>query len=162
MKAPTSEAPRRNLPASVKSRLLTLARARGEDFQHILIRFAIERLLYRISVSRYADRFVLKGAILFATWKNAPHRPTLDLDLLGYGDNRIEALADVFRDLSQQAVPDDGLVFDAGSVRGEEIREEGMYQAVRIRLRASLGKAVIPVQVDIGYGDPVTPGPVEL
>jgi len=153
---------RRNLPASVKSRLLALAHARGEDFQHTLIRFAIERWLYRLSVSRHADQFVLKGAILFATWDDAPYRPTLDLDLLGYGDNSPPSVAEGFREIAREAVPDDGLVFDPDSVRGEEIREEGVYEGVRIRLIANLGKAVIPIQIDVGFGDPVTPAPVDL
>ena len=162
MTEPAAKVPRRNLPASVKSRLLALAHARGEDFQHALIHFAIERWLYRLSVSCHADRFVLKGAILFATWERAPYRPTLDLDLLGYGENSIEAVAQVFREILQKVVSEDGLVFDADSVRGEQINEEGVYQGIRIRLTARLGKAVIPVQIDVGFGDPVTPGPVEL
>ena len=162
MKEPAAKGSRRNLPASVKSRLLTLARARGEDFQHALIRFAIERWLYRLSVSRHADWFVLKGAILFAAWQDAPQRPTLDLDLLGYGDNRPPSLVELFREVAREAVPDDGLVFEPDSVRAEEIREAGVYPGVRLRLRAHLGKAIIPVQIDVGFGDPVTPGPVDL
>jgi predicted nucleotidyltransferase component of viral defense system len=162
MKERAAEPARRNMPASVKARLLALARARGEDFQHTLIRFAIERWLYRLSVSRHADRFVLKGAILFATWEEAPHRPTLDLDLLGYGDHRLEGVVQAFREILREAVPEDGLVFDADSIRGEEIATESVYQAIRIRLIAGLGKAVTPIQIDVGFGDPVTPGPVKL
>jgi len=162
MNEPAAQVSRRNLPVSVKSRLLALARARGEDFQHALIRFAIERWLYRLSVSRHADWFVLKGAILFAAWQDAPQRPTLDLDLLGHGDNRPPSVVEVFREVAREAVPDDGLVFEPDSIRGEEIREEGVYPGVRLRLRAHLGKAVIPVQIDVGFGDPVTPEPVDL
>src|SRR3972149_9205961 len=101
MKEPAAEVSRRNLPASVKARLLALARGQGEDFQHTLIRFAIERWLYRLSVSRHADQFVLKGAILFATWEDTPLRPTLDLDLLGYGDNRPPSVAEVFHEIAR-------------------------------------------------------------
>jgi len=152
--------PKRDLPASIHARLLALKTAPGEDFQHLLVRFAVERLLYRISVSPFAGEFILKGAMLFAAWQGTPHRPTMDLDLLGYGEPAVEAVVEVFRRLAQIPADEDGLVFDVDSVRGEEIREQGVYRGVRVHLRTQLGKAVIPVQVDIGFGDPVTPGPV--
>jgi Nucleotidyl transferase AbiEii toxin, Type IV TA system len=91
-----------------------------------------------------------------------PHRPTLDLDLLGYGDPAVQAVVKVFRWLAQMPTAEDGLAFDVESVTGEEIREQGVYPGVRVHLRAHLGKAVIPLQVDVGFGDLVTPGPVVL
>jgi len=160
---PSAEPRKRNIPASIRARLLALKRGPGEDFQHILIRYGVERLLYRLSVSRHANRFILKGAMLLATWKDLPHRPTLDLDLLGHGNSEVDAVVGVFRELAQ-VVPsgEDGLVFDSESAQGEVIREEGIYQGVRVRLQAHLGKARIPLQIDVAFGDPVSPAPVEL
>ena len=162
MNRSTAEAPKRNVPASIHARLLAIKRGPGEDFQHVLVRYGVERLLHRLSISRYAPRFMLKGAMLLGTWKDIPHRPTLDLDLHGHGDPEIEAVVNVFRELAQAPAGDDGLAFDAGSARGEVIREEGIYQGVRVHLEARLGKALIPLQVDVGFGDPVVPGPVEV
>jgi predicted nucleotidyltransferase component of viral defense system len=154
--------PKRDLAASVKARLLNLARERSEQLQWILVRFAIERLLYRLSQSPYADAFVLKGATLASTWEGGPYRPTKDLDLLGRGESSPEALADVFRRIVCTQVEPDGLAFDAGSIAAEAIIEEAQSPGVRVQLVASLGKARIPLQVDIGFGDPITPGPVAI
>lgn len=113
-----------NVAASVRARLLQLAKTSGQDFNLTLNRYAIERLLYRLSVSPHAPRFVLKGATLFALWMEAPHRPTRDLDLLGYNNPSIAGLEATFRDLCAQPVEADGLVFYAESVSGQIIREE--------------------------------------
>jgi predicted nucleotidyltransferase component of viral defense system len=153
---------RRDLGASVKHRLLALARERSEELQYLLVRYAIERFLYRLSESRHAERFLLKGATLHAAWHPEAHRPTWDLDLEGIGESSPAILARVFQEVCKQAVESDGLTFEAGSVRTEPTREEGIYQGVRIHLTGHLGKARVPLQVDIGFGDPVTPGPVEL
>ena len=149
----------KNLPASVKARLETLAAKRGEEFNLLLTRYGIERLLYRLSQSQHADRFLLKGAMLFAVWDSQTHRPTRDLDLLGFGPAEKEALARIFREILQTSVPDDGLVFDPDSVRVEEIRDDNAYGGIRIRLMSRLGKAKVPIQIDVGAGDVVTPGP---
>jgi len=153
---------KRDLPASVKARLLGLARRRAEQLQSILVRYAIERLLYRLSRSPYADGFVLKGAILASTWGGGVFRPTKDLDLLGHGDSSRGALADIFRRIACTDVEADGIAFDPDSVTAEAILEKTDHPGVRIRLVAFLGKARIPLQVDIGFGDPVTPAPVSL
>lgn len=156
------EAPKRNVPASIHARLLALKRGPGEDFRYVLVRYGVERLLYRLSISPYTTQFILKGAMLLATWKDIPHRPTLDLDLLGHGDPDVDVVASVFRELARAPAGDDGLAFDPGSARAEVIREEGIYQGVRVRLQARLGEAVIPLQIDVGFGDSVAPGPVEV
>ena len=121
-----------NLPASVRQRLLNLARERGEDFQHVLVRYGLERLLYRLSVSPHGGRFVLKGAVLFQLWTGQPHRSTLDVDLLGFGDDDVGRLVDLFRGLCTQPVEDDGLVFPPDGVRGGPIREDQRYGGVRV------------------------------
>jgi len=151
----------RNLPASVHGRLRNLAVRRGEPAAALYMRYALERLLYRLSVSPYRTRFVLKGAMLFVLWNEMPHRPTVDLDLLGRGASDREQIASSFRDLCDMAIEDDGLTFDPTSVRVETVREEAEYNGLRVRLRAHLGGMRLDVKVDIGFGDAVTPGPVE-
>src|ERR1700675_2622246 len=106
----------RNIGASVRARLLDRARAQRSDFQILLTRYALERLLYRLSVSAHRDRFILKGAMLFVTWVADPFRPTRDLDLLGFGENSPEAIADAFRAICVQPVDDDGVVFDIAAL----------------------------------------------
>lgn len=146
-----------NLVTSVRQRLLHVSRERGEDFQLVLTRFALERFLYRLARSRYSGRFVLKGAMLVNIWLGGSHRPTRDLDLLGYGDASPVHLASVFSEVCEVNVEPDGLTFDGSSVQVTEIREDQEYQGQRVRLVARLGKAVCMVQVDIGFGDAVVP-----
>jgi hypothetical protein len=147
----------RNVAASVRQRLMDLARKRGDDFQLILTRYVIERLLYRLSCSAYATEFVLKGAMLFPLWNDQPHRPTRDLDLLGIGEQSIEHLAGVFKAITGLSVEDDGLVFNSDTVRGELIKEDQEYEGVRVHCEARLGQARITLQIDIGFGDAITP-----
>lgn len=126
-----------NVAASVRARLLNLSRLRKAEFQLLLSEFAIERLLYRLGVSAYRDRFVLKGAILFKLWPEVLHRATWDLDLLGRGPNTIADVVAVVRELCGIEVYD-GIVYDASSVGGEEIRASDEYAGVRVRLEARL------------------------
>jgi predicted nucleotidyltransferase component of viral defense system len=148
-----------NLSASVRQRLMNLARQRGEDFQFVLTRYLIERLLYRLAQSPHAERFLLKGAMLFTLWTGRTHRPTRDLDLLGRGDAGPEALAEVFRDLCSLEVESDGVQFAADPIEVEAIREDQEYQGQRVHLEGRLGNAKVRLQVDVGVGDAVTPGP---
>ena len=149
----------RNTAASVRDRLLTLARQRGEEFQLMLTRYGLERLLYRLSQSEYRDRFILKGAMLFALWGNQAYRPTRDVDFLGFGVCDEATLNETFRNLCSVPVEDDGLVFVADSVRVELIRDATQYGGTRVTLRGDLAGARIPIQADIGFGDTVTPEP---
>jgi predicted nucleotidyltransferase component of viral defense system len=148
-----------NTAASVRQKLLNLARERGEEFQFVLTRYAIERVLYRLSRSAHADRFVLKGAMLFELWTGQTHRSTLDVDLLSEASDDVNRLVTVFREVVAAEVEDDGLVIDPASVRGEQIREDQHYQGVRLTATATLAGARIPLQIDIGFGDAVVPGP---
>jgi len=157
----TKERPR-NLAASVRQRLMNLARARNEDFQLVLTRYALERLLYRLSQSEHRDAFVLKGAMLFQLWGDQPHRSTRDLDLLGRGDNSIARFERIFREVCQLPVEADGLAFVAASVRGDTIKEDQEYEGLRLTLDCRLENARIPIQVDIGFGDVVTPAATEV
>jgi predicted nucleotidyltransferase component of viral defense system len=154
-----SESTPRNVEASVRDRLLALARQRGEDFQQLLTRYGGERLLYRLSLSEYRDRFILKGARLFEIWTGEAHRPTRDLDFLGHGSSDIAQLVQTFQEICRQPVPaPDGLVFPAESISGEPARVDQEYQGASLKLLALLGKARIPLQVDFGFGDVITPG----
>lgn len=152
----------RNVGASVRARLLEQARAEHSDFQLLLTRYVLERLLYRLSVSEYRDRFILKGALLLSVWAGDLFRPTRDLDLLGYGDTSPEGLTDIFHTICVQPVTDDGVTFDISGLEAALIREEAEYGGVRICKTATIAGARIPVQIDIGYGDAITPGPVEI
>jgi predicted nucleotidyltransferase component of viral defense system len=143
--------------ASIRRRLYDLSRERGEDFQLILTWYAAERLLYRLSRSKHSKEFILKGAMLLNVWMDRSHRPTRDLDFAGQGDSSPERLIGVFNEICQVEVEPDGLQFDPESIQVTEIREIHEYQGQRIRLIANLGKARINVQVDIGFGDAVTP-----
>ncbi len=149
-----------NIAASVRARLLNAAKAQGVDFQQLLVRFALERILYRLSQSEHADRFVLKGALLFTLWYDMPHRSTRDADLLGSGASDLESVAQSFRDIAGVAV-NDGIVFDPGTVVAEEIRKGAGYVGSRILICCELAKARCKTQIDIGFGDAVTPGPVD-
>lgn len=151
--------PLRNVAASVRQRLLNGAKERGEQFELTLVRFACERLLYRLSVSPHADRFVLKGGMLFLLWADRTYRPTRDIDLLGTGSMDEAGLRGIFRELCSMGVPADGLAFDAGSLAITPIRAAQQYVGSRVQMSASLGSARIPVQVDVGIGDAVLPPP---
>lgn len=145
-----------NLSASILDRLLTLAKQRGDDYNLVLNRFALERLLCRLSTSAHADSFLLKGALLFALWYDDPHRPTRDADLLGFGQDDAEHLIAVFREVAAMSM-EDGIVFDVASVRADAIREDNTYGGTRINLVARIGSARCSLQIDVGFGDAVTP-----
>jgi predicted nucleotidyltransferase component of viral defense system len=154
--------PPRNLPASVRQRLLNLARQRGEDFNFILTLYGLERLLYRLGKSPYRKDFVLKGAMLLRAWSVSAHRPTRDLDLLGRGERTLARQETIFADPWRLPVEEDGLSLEPESIRSEEIREAQEYGGIRVTMTARLGNARIPIQVDIGFGDAVTPGVAEV
>ena len=147
--------PRKNTAASVRARLLSLAQSKGEDYQRVLGRYAVERFLYRLGRSPYRDKFTLKGATLFTLWTGHTHRPTKDLDLLGRGSS--SAIGEVETTIRAicEIQDEDGIVFHRESVEGARIKEEDEYDGVRIKLLADLAGARIPMQIDIGFGDAV-------
>ena len=147
-----------NLPASILARLLTLAKQRGGDYSLLLNPFALERLLLRITTSPHANRFLLKGALLFALWYDEPHRPTREADLLGFGADDEANLIATFRDIAAMEVGD-GIVFDLESVKADAIREGNTYGSTRITLVARIGSTRCALQIDVGFGDAVTPEP---
>lgn len=151
----------KNVGASVRARLLQLAKASGQSFDLVLTRFSLERLLFRLSRSPHADRFILKGAMLMMSWFDDPHRGTRDLDLLGFGDPSAESMLATFRDILAQDA-DDGVQFDANALRIDRIREELEYGGLRLRTTASISGARISLTIDIGFGDALEPGAEEL
>jgi uncharacterized protein YggL (DUF469 family) len=146
-----------NLAASVRARLLSLSKSRGEDFTLTLVNYGIERFLYRLSRSVRRDQFVLKGAVLLALRAGAHYRPTRDLDLLGRGEASADAVAAAMRDILATVVDDDGLEFDASTIAVAGIREGDRYGGLRVTLLARLASARVPLQIDVGFGDVVTP-----
>ena len=148
---------KKNLAASVRDRLLKHARESKDELQLVLMHYGLERLLYRLSQSDYAGEFVVKGAMLFLVWTGEAHRSTKDLDLLALKSASTSHLETVFREVLKLVVVDDGLIFLPDSVTAEPIRENDIYQGVRVTLEARLGNARIPLQVDVGFGDVVTP-----
>jgi hypothetical protein len=151
---------KRNPAASVRTRLVQLAREQGEDPMQLLVRYATERFLYRLSHSAHRSRFVLKGARLFELWTGERHRPTRDIDFLSCGSPEVAELLPVFQEICSQIIPEpDGIVFPLDRISGVPAREDREYQGASFKLIALLGTAAIPIQIDLGFGDAVTPEP---
>lgn len=146
----------KNIGASVRARLLRVSKEKSQNFELVLTRYVIERLLYRLTQSRHADRFVLKGAMLLMTWFDEPFRATRDLDLLSYGDPTPEVVLDIFKEI-MSAEERDGIHFDVSVARISRIREDNEYGGLRIQTKATVGGAHIAVNVDIGFGDATEP-----
>ena len=149
-----------HIAQSVRQRLLNLAHKTGQDYNRLLVRYSLERLLYRLSISDFSDRFILKGAMLFAVWADQHYRATHDLDLLGIGSNSPQQVADAFGRIAG-AVPHtpDGMAYISDTITASLIRQDMKYEGVRIRMDSRLGNARIPLSIDVGFGDSVTPPP---
>lgn len=149
----------KNIAASVHRRLLNKAKESSRPFNELLQYFAIERFIYRLSKSPHADKFILKGALMFSAWCGPASRPTMDIDLLGKIDNRLEVISAAIKDACLMAVEADGISFNAETVEAVRITEDAEYEGVRIRVHGSLGNARVSVQIDIGFGDVIVPNP---
>ena len=149
------------MAASVAARLLSWSRAQAEDYQFVLARYAVERLIWRLGRSQYSDAFVLKGAMMFLIWTGEIYRPTKDLDLLARVSHTAARLESVFEEICNLPVDDDGITFLAESIEAQQIREDQAYGGIRLTMTALIGKIRIPVQIDIGFGDAVTPEATE-
>ncbi|KTC94069.1 nucleotidyl transferase AbiEii/AbiGii toxin family protein [Legionella erythra] len=150
----------KNIGESIRSRLKNIAVKEGSDFNAVLTRYGLERLLYRIGESEYSNQFLLKGALLFNLWYDMPHRPTKDIDLLGFGDNDLAYIKQTFSKICSIST-DDGINFLSESVTVGTIKKDGGYTGARVELFGELAKAKIKIQIDIGFGDAVTPGPID-
>lgn len=152
---------KKNIAASVRNKLTDQFKKSGENLQTLFVRYANERFLYRLSQTEHRTNFLVKGATVFAFWFDQPHRPTKDLDLLGYGKNEIPEIENVVREICA-VKEDDGLEFLTETIKGSLIREDQEYQGVRITITVMLERARIPVQIDVGFGDAVTPEAEEV
>jgi len=152
----------KDIASSVHQRLLNRARQTDRPFNELLQYYAMERFLYRLSKSRYKDRFILKGALMLMCWEAPVSRPTTDIDLLGYLDPEVDTVVSIMKDICEQQVVPDGMVFNAESISGERIIEGAEYQGVRVKLRGGLGNAKVTAQIDIGFGDVVIPSPENM
>ena len=157
-----TDRPAKDRAASIRARLLNIARQRGEDFQITLRNYLFERFLYRLAASKLRERFVLKGAMLLRLWADQPYRSTVDLDLLSRGNNDPASVAGDIAAICRVEVPDDAVVFDPASIAAEPIRAEQEYAGVRVTFEARLGTIRDRLQVDIGFGDALWPYPEEL
>lgn len=153
--------PIKNMAASIRQRLLNEAKAAKKPFQEVLQYYAMERFLHRLSQSKHADKFVLKGALMFVAWGAKTSRPTKDIDLLGRTKNELESIVSIVRDICAQQVDDDGLKFDHENVTGIIIKEDAEYEGVRTTFLATLGAARVSMQIDIGFGDVIHPKPLQ-
>ena len=151
----------RNLPASVRQRLLDRARKDKRPFNELLQYYAMERFLYRLARSAHAGRFILKGALMLRVWRSPEIRPTMDIDMLGRTNNDVGSIVAQIREIMAVDVEADGLVFDPASIQAERITEDADYEGIRIRLRGLLDTARVTLQIDIGFGDIIYPGPEE-
>lgn len=152
----------KNIAASVRQRLLNLAHNEQENYLDVLRRYALERTMYRVSRTKQANQLILKGAMVFCLWQEKPHRATRDLDYLGSGESDAEYFRGFFRDLCHLEVEEDGLHLVEESIVARQMREDEEYRGVRIEMIARLENARIPLVIDIGFGDVVTPPPAEV
>ena len=152
----------KNMGASVRQRLLNYAKANNRPFAEVLQYYAMERFLYRLSVSPHASKFLLKGALLLTAWRAPMSRPTMDIDLLGRTSNEVDDIVNLLKEVAQVDVPDDGINFDLDSFAGSVIREDADYSGVRTVFTGHLNAARVTMQIDIGFGDVVTPEPERL
>jgi predicted nucleotidyltransferase component of viral defense system len=150
----------KNLPASIHDRLLKQARKSGRPLNELLQYYAIERFLYRLTQSKHAEKFILKGALLFRVWGFEPYRPTRDIDLLGFTNNDVASLIAIVKEICDLKVSEDGIDFLAATVTGERIRDNAEYEGVRLRFSSTLGKIQLHLQIDVAFGDVVTPSAV--
>ena len=149
----------KNIAASVHNRLLNRAKESDRSFNELLQYYAIERFLYRLSLSAHTERFILKGALMLMVWESPLSLSTMDIDMLGKMENSIDKIIAIVQEVCRQEVEPDGVIFDPESVQGQRITEDADYEGVRIRFRGSLATARISIQLDVGFGDVVFPSP---
>jgi hypothetical protein len=145
---------------SIRAKLRNYAQQTRTDYNQVLTRYGLERLLYRLSASEHSNSFLLKGALLFLLWHDLPNRPTRDVDLLGFGPDDVESVVKIFKDICSVEC-DDGMIFDVTSIQGSVIRKSSGYRGVNVTLNATLDSARVTIRIDIGFGDAITPEPTD-
>ena len=151
-----------NIAASVHQRLKNAAVDSGRTFNDLAQYYALERWLYRMSRSPHSSLFILKGALMLVAWQAPILRATRDIDLLARTSNNLDHIKKLVAEICTQEVPDDGLIFDPGSVATTRISEDADYEGVRVQFEGRLATAKLPMQIDMGFSDVVTPSPVEI
>ena len=149
--------PAKDRSESIRQRIRNRLKERGEDVQFGLQRYAIERFLYRLGASPHRERFVLKGASLFALWGGDVYRPTRDVDFTGSGSSEESSVLEALREVCRQPGEPVELSFDPRSLAAEPIRGDSEYKGLRIRFEARLGSSRIPMQIDIGFANAIQP-----
>ncbi|MCL2218373.1 MAG: nucleotidyl transferase AbiEii/AbiGii toxin family protein [Chitinispirillia bacterium] len=152
----------KDVAASVRQRLLNKSKAENRMFDEIVRRYAMERFLYRLGMSEYRERLILKGALMFAVWKNSIYRPTLDIDMLGLISNDATTLEECICDICSLKTEDDGIIFDTSTVRSSAITKDADYVGRRVRFTGKMENMRIAMQIDIGFGDAVYPKPDKI
>lgn len=146
-----------NIQASVRARLQNKAKETNRPFAEISQYYGMERFLYRLSKSEHANRFILKGALLFTVWQIHQRRTTLDIDFLARSDNKIETIETIVRNICDHSVEPDGVFFESKTVEGSKIKEDAEYEGVRVKFIGLLGSSRISMQIDVGFGDVIYP-----
>lgn len=149
----------KNIEASIRARLQNKAKETNRPFSEILQYYGMERFLYRFSRSKYSDKFILKGALMFTVWQVPERRTTLDIDFLARYDNKVADIEMVMKDVCNMPVEPDGLMFDSKTVKGRKIKEDADYEGVRVKFMGFLERSRIPMQIDVGFGDIIYPKP---
>jgi predicted nucleotidyltransferase component of viral defense system len=153
---------KKDIGASVRQRLLNQAHEQGRPFQELLQYFVMERFLYRLSKSQFREAFILKGALLLTAWRAPKSRPTMDIDLMGRIDNSLEHIRVAVEEICGLAVEQDGVEFSEETIEIQRIKEDAEYEGARVRLTATVAKARLVVQIDIGFGDSIVPRPTKI
>jgi len=149
----------KNISASVKQRLLNISRTGKRPFMEVLQYYAMERFLYRLSKSSYAENYILKGGLMLRVWDSSEARPTMDIDMLGKETNDIQDIIAQMYDILTVDIDPDGLVFDLATIKTESITEDSKYKGIRVKFQGILETAKINIQIDIGFGDVIYPKP---
>ncbi|UCD15078.1 MAG: nucleotidyl transferase AbiEii/AbiGii toxin family protein [Candidatus Omnitrophota bacterium] len=149
----------KNIQASVRAQLQNKAKEAKRPFAEVLQYYGMERFLYRFSRSKYANKFILKGALMFMVWQVPQRRITLDIDFSARYDNQIATIEKVIKDVCKVSVISDGLIFDPQIVKGQKIKEAADYEGVRVKFKGFLERSRIPMQIDVGFGDVIYPKP---
>jgi len=151
-----------NIEASIKDQLQNNAKETNRPFAEVLQYYGMERFLYRVSQSKYTDKLILKGALMFTVWHVPERRITLDIDFLARYDNQIASIEKIIKDVCKTTVVQDGLAFDPANVKGQRIKEDADYEGVRVKFLGLLARSRIPMQIDIGFGDSIYPKAKEI
>ncbi|MBX7066369.1 MAG: nucleotidyl transferase AbiEii/AbiGii toxin family protein [Parachlamydiales bacterium] len=151
-----------NLAESIYSRLKNVAREKKRPVQEILKYYAMERFLYRLSISSYSDSFYLKGGLMLMVWDPMSHRSTIDIDLLAKTSNDLSHLFKILQKIGSIDQPEDGVIIDSNSFKLAASQIDAEYQGVSASFLANLFTAKIPMQIDFGFSDLILPNPAQI